>query len=99
MQDVTKMRFAPDLLEDKVALITGGGTGMGRATALEMARCGARVIVVGRRIEPIEDCAEAIRAVGGDATALTCNIRDSERIDAVMGEIKRTHGKLDILVN
>ena len=48
------MRFASDLLAGKVALVTGGGTGMGRATAIEMARCGARIALFGRRREPIE---------------------------------------------
>jgi NAD(P)-dependent dehydrogenase (short-subunit alcohol dehydrogenase family) len=99
MQHATKMRFAPDLLADKVALVTGGGTGMGRATAVEMARCGARIVALGRRAEPIEDCAKAIRGFGGEAIALTCDIRDADRIEAVMSEIKRAYGKLDILVN
>lgn len=94
-----KMRFAPDLLDGKVALVTGGGTGMGRATATEMARCGARVVVMGRRPEPIADCVEEIRAAGGEATALTGDTRDEAAIDGVMRDIKSAYGKLDILVN
>ncbi len=99
MQDLPKMRFAPDLLHQKVALITGGGTGMGRATAIEMARCGAHLVVLGRRPEPIEDCARTVRELGGEAMAIVGDIRDAERTEAVMGEIKRAYGKLDILVN
>ena len=84
MPQPSKMRFAPDLLKDKVALVTGGGTGMGRATAIEMARCGARLVLLGRRAEPIEDCANTIRDVGGEAIAIICDIRDADRIEAVM---------------
>ncbi|NVN86834.1 MAG: SDR family oxidoreductase [Rhodopseudomonas sp.] len=94
-----KMRFAPDLLQDKIALVTGGGTGMGRATALEMARCGAKLIVLGRRVEPIEDCASEIKAAGGTALALSGDIRDADAIDGVMRRIKDEFGRLDILVN
>ncbi len=99
MQQLPKMRFASDLLHDKAALVTGGGTGMGRATAIEMARCGARLVVLGRRAEPIEDCASTIRGFGGEAIAMTCDIRDADRIEDVMREIKSACGRLDILVN
>ncbi len=99
MQQLAKMRFASDLLEEKVAVVTGGGTGMGRATAIEMARCGARLVVLGRRAEPINECAKTIRDIGGKAIAITCDIRDADRIEEVMREIKSAYGKLDILVN
>jgi len=99
MPQPSKMRFAPDLLKDQVALVTGGGTGMGRATALEMAQCGARVVVLGRRVEPIEDCAKAIRDAGGDAFAVSADIREPDRIEAAMQRIKSEFGGLDILVN
>lgn len=88
MQQLPKMRFASDLLHDKVALVTGGGTGMGRATAIEMARCGARLVLVGRRAEPIEDCASTIRGFGGEAIAITCDVRDADHIEDLMREIK-----------
>lgn len=99
MPQIQKMRFAPDLLKDQVALVTGGGTGMGRATALEMAQCGARVVVLGRRSEPIESCARAIRDAGGEALAISADIRDPEGIDATMQRIRQTFGGLHILVN
>ena len=99
MNEPAKMRFAPDLLQGKTALVTGGGTGMGRATAIELARCGARVAMLGRRIEPLESCAVEIRALGGAALAMTADIREPEQIEQAMHRIKAEFGGLDILVN
>jgi citronellol/citronellal dehydrogenase len=99
MNGLPKMRFAHDLLQGKLALVTGGGTGMGRATAIELARCGAQVAVLGRRLEPLEDCAEDIRALGGMAVAIATDIREAEQIENAMLRIKSEFGKLDILVN
>jgi citronellol/citronellal dehydrogenase len=99
MKQLPKMRFAPDLLQDKVALVTGGGTGMGRATAIEIARCGARVVLLGRRVAPLEDCAGEIREIGAEALAISADIREPHQIESAMQRIKREFGKLDILVN
>ena len=99
MQPLPNMRFASDLLTGQVALVTGGGTGMGRATAIEMARCGADVVVLGRRAEPIEDCATIIRGLGRKAVAISTDIRLPEQIDSAMLRIKDEFGRLDILVN
>jgi len=99
MNVVSKMRFAPDLLQDKVALVTGGGSGMGRATAVELARCGARVAVLGRRPQPLLACAEEIRSFGREALAIPADIREVDQIELAMAAIKETFGKLDILVN
>ncbi len=99
MQPMPNMRFASDLLSGQVALVTGGGTGMGRATAIEMARCGADVVVLGRRAEPIEDCARIVRELGRKAVAISADIRQPDQIDAAMLRIKDEFGRLDILVN
>lgn len=99
MQPMPNMRFASDLLSGQVALVTGGGTGMGRATAIEMARCGADVVVLGRRAEPIEDCAKIIQELGRKAVAIPTDIRLPDQIDAAMHRIKDEFGRLDILVN
>jgi citronellol/citronellal dehydrogenase len=99
MQPLPAMRFASDLLNGQVALVTGGGTGMGRATAIEMARCGAEIVLLGRRAEPIEDCAKAIRELGRKAIAIPADIRLPEQIEDAMGRIKSEFGRLDILVN
>lgn len=94
-----RMRFADDLLTGKVALVTGGGTGIGRATATELARCGAAVAVLGRRLEPLQDCANELGALGARALAIPADIRDAEAVETAMGRIKQELGKLDILVN
>jgi len=99
MQPMPAMRFASDLLNGQVALVTGGGTGMGRATAIEMARCGADVALLGRRAEPIEDCANVIRRLGRKAVAIPTDIRLPEQIDGAMQCIKSEFGRLDMLVN
>jgi citronellol/citronellal dehydrogenase len=99
MQPLPAMRFAADLLKGQVALVTGGGTGMGRATAIEMARCGADVVLLGRRAEPIEDCAKLIGELGRKALAISADIRLPEQIETAMLRIKDEFGRLDILVN
>jgi NAD(P)-dependent dehydrogenase (short-subunit alcohol dehydrogenase family) len=86
-------------LTGRVALVTGGSRGIGRAIALLLARHGATLVVTSRRLEGCEAVAAEIRAAGGDATALACHIGEPAQITAAMQDIDARHGRLDILVN
>ena len=77
MSEEKARRYAPDLMAGQVALVTGSGSGMGRATALEMASCGARLALFARREGPLEETAEMIRAAGGEALVVPGDTRDA----------------------
>ena len=83
-------------LTGRRALITGGGTGLGRAIAVAMARAGARVIVTGRREEPL---LETVTAIGDSAGLRVNDIADLASLPALVQEIEATEGAVDILVN
>ena len=99
MSENMARRFAPDLMAGQVALVTGSGSGMGRATALEMASCGAKLALFARREAPLEETAAMIRAAGGEAFVVPGDTRDEDSIAAAMHRIKDHYGQLDILVN
>jgi citronellol/citronellal dehydrogenase len=99
MSEANARRYAPDLMAGQVALVTGSGSGMGRATALEMASCGARLALFARRQEPLEETAGMIRAAGGEAFVVPGDTRDEDSIEAAMARIKDHYGRLDVLVN
>jgi citronellol/citronellal dehydrogenase len=89
--------FRPDLLADQVVVVTGGGTGLGRATTVELAALGAHVVVVGRRLEPLEETVSL--CADGRASAEQCDIREEERVDALVDSLLERHGRIDTLVN
>lgn len=93
------MVFAPYLLQDRVAIVTGGGTGIGRGVALELARAGADVAVAGRRREPLEAVAAEVTALGRRGLAVPADVREWEQVQAMVAETVSTLGGLDILVN
>jgi citronellol/citronellal dehydrogenase len=82
-----------------VALVTGGGTGIGRATALELARTGARIVICGRRPDPLEATRTAIAEAGGECLAMPTDVREPEQVDALLGAVLERFGAIDVLVN
>jgi citronellol/citronellal dehydrogenase len=89
--------FQPGLLDGQVALVSGGGSGLGRATALELAALGAQVVVCGRRQEPLEETAAL--ADGGRIEARPCDIRDEDQVESLVEGVMERHGQIDLLVN
>jgi citronellol/citronellal dehydrogenase len=88
--------FAPGLLSGRVALVTGGGTGLGKATALELARCGATVVIAGRRAEVLEG---AVAEIGAAADWIVGDIRERGDAERLVVTVLERYGKLDVLVN
>ncbi|MEO8329337.1 MAG: SDR family NAD(P)-dependent oxidoreductase, partial [Candidatus Nanopelagicales bacterium] len=70
-----------------VALVTGGGTGIGRATALQLSNDGYQVAICGRRPEPLEAVREEIAIAGGVCLAATCDIRDPEQVETLLDRV------------
>ena len=91
--------LAPDANAGLVALVTGGGTGIGRATALELARTGARVTICGRRPEPLEETRDALEAAGAGSLAMPADIRKPEEAEALVAATLERFGAVDVLVN
>lgn len=86
-------------LDDRVAVVTGGSTGIGRATARELARQGARVAICARTAPDLEQAAEEIRAEGGEILALTADVSRRDDVERLAGEVRDELGPVDVLVN
>jgi citronellol/citronellal dehydrogenase len=82
-----------------VAIVTGGGTGIGRAVARELTRTGARVAICGRRPEPLEDTRAELEAAGRDVLARPCDVREPDQVQAFLDAVGERYGGVDILVN
>lgn len=91
--------FAPGLLDGRVCVVSGAGTGLGKQTALELLRLGATVIGCGRRAEPLEEMVAQAEAMGGRAEAESMDIRDDQAVDQLFDRVLERHGRVDVLVN
>ncbi|GMU47274.1 MAG: short-chain dehydrogenase [Porticoccaceae bacterium] len=92
--------YHPELFAGRSVLVSGGGTGIGRAIAVLYARLGARVAICGRRAEPLAETAELIRkGLGVEIATHAMTIRDPDQVGALMDAVWTGHGGLDVLVN
>ena len=91
--------FRPDLFAGQVVFVTGGGTGLGRCTAHELACLGATVVIGGRTRESLERTVAEIEESGGSCSLVEIDIRDAEKVDAAVAEVVERHGRLDGLFN
>ena len=91
--------FRPGLFAGQTVIVTGGGSGIGRCTAHELANLGASVALVGRRIEKLEAVQAEITQAGGQASIHACDIRDEAGVKAMIADVIAQHGKIDGLVN
>ena len=91
--------FRAGLFAGRTALVTGGGSGIGRCIAHELAALGARVALLGRKMEKLEAVAKEIAGAGGEATCHSCDIREEERVRETVAEIVAGFGHIDFLVN
>ena len=86
-------------LKNKVCLITGGGSGIGRATANKMAKEGARIIVVGRTQTKIDETVSGIKKDGGYASGYATDVSDQALVDDLVSSVIQEHSKIDLLLN
>lgn len=91
--------FDPELLKGQVAIVTGGGTGIGLAIAKRLASVGARVVVASRSDEHLDAGVAAVRHEGQDASAFRVDVRQPEQVEAMVAHAVRTFGRVDVLVN
>lgn len=91
--------FADGVLQGKVALITGGGSGIGRGIALAMSAYGAAIVLAGRNSERLEAVAAEIAAQGGRALGLVVDVREPQQVDTLRNEAVAAFGRVDVLVN
>lgn len=95
----TETVYRSDLFRGKVALVSGAGSGIGRACALLFARLGAKLVICGRTPEKLEVVADFIRGKGGEVLVVPTNVREPEQVDALFQQAHAHYGRIDYTVN
>lgn len=98
MADAVDRRIQVDL-KGQTALVTGASRGIGKAIALRLAECGAKVACLARNVEKLEEVAAEIRSAGGEASIHSCDVTESSAANEVIDKIVEEWGQLDIIVN
>ncbi|KAF0123109.1 MAG: short-chain dehydrogenase/reductase SDR [Xanthobacteraceae bacterium] len=93
------LTFRSDILKDQVVLVSGAGSGIGKAIAIQCARLGARLAICGRRVEKLEATATILRDIGAEVMVRPTTIRDAEDVDRLHADVWERFGRLDHLVN
>ena len=91
--------FRSDAFQDKVIIITGGGSGIGRCTAHELSALGAQVVITGRKQEKLDKVSQEIIEDGGKVHSIVCDNREEQQVKEMIAEIIEKFGRLDGLVN
>jgi len=87
------------MAEERFALVTGAGVGIGRAASLALAKAGWHVVLTGRRLPPLEETAHEIKALGRRTLVHPCDVGDANAVKALFAEVVKTFGRLDLLFN
>jgi NAD(P)-dependent dehydrogenase (short-subunit alcohol dehydrogenase family) len=89
----------PGLLKGKIALVTGGTSGIGRASALAFAKEGAKVVVSGRNLERLRETVRLVEKIGGEAIFVRCDVTERAEIEAMVNQCIKTYGRMDCALN